>query len=162
MTQPQPAATLTWGVKQSFRSYVSATGGVTETGAGCEVTPDGAFVFAAAPDSTLTLDGDGKPQGQGRFLGEVKFEAHGGMLKVFLADPILEIGPTGAVLTVADTAKRDYRVELAHLDLPAATRGEAGELVIPTALSMKGIQLLGDHYAPNTPLDPAILTLAGG
>ena len=161
MTQTKQP-TLSWGVKQSFCSYVEATGGTIEVGAGAERAADGGFVFQPAPDSDLRLAADGTLQGVGKFAGEVKFDSHGGMLKVFLADPILEVRETGAVLTVADTPKRNYRVEVAHLDLAALTRGETGEIVLPAALAMFGIQWLGDHYPLKTSLDPVRLTLAAG
>jgi hypothetical protein len=154
------AVRLSWGLKQSFRAYVEAAGGSIEAAAGAERDGDGAFTFAAAPGEGLKLGSDGKPQGVGRFLGEVQCEAHGGMLKVFLADPSIEIGPTNAVLAVADTRARDRRVELALLDLAAATVADDGELVIPTKLSRDGWRVLGDHYLPSTPLDPVRLKLA--
>jgi hypothetical protein len=86
----QPAddtATLTWGLKQSFRAYVEGAGGAIETAEGARRSADGAFIFPAAPGEGLRLGADGKPRGVGRFVGEVRCEAHGGMLKVFLADP---------------------------------------------------------------------------
>ena len=155
---PAGAAMLVWGLKQSFRNYVESAGGAIEAGAGVERAEDGAFVFAPAPGEGLRLGADGKPEGVGRFVGEVRFEAHGGMLKVFLADPAVEIGPAGAVITVADSEARDRRVELALLDLDAATEDD-GALVIPTKLSKDGWRVLGDHYGPMTPLDPVRLTL---
>jgi Htaa len=163
MMNDQPAndaAELSWGLKQSFRAYVEGAGGAIETGEGAQRAADGAFTFAAAPGEGLKLGVDGKPEGVGRFLGEVRCEAHGGMLKVFLADPSVEIGPAGAVLAVADTRARDRRVVLAQLDLAAATTTADGELVIPTKLSRDGWQVLGDHYLPATPLDPLRLKLA--
>ena len=156
--QIRPAASLQWGVKQSFRNYVGMAGGTTEDGAGAQQTEDGAFVFAAA-DGDLALDAEGKLQGRGGFTGEVKFQAHGGMLSVFLADPAIEVDDKGAALTVADTAKRDYRVEVARLDLAAAATEPSGEIVIPVGLSIEGSRLLGDHYAPRTELDPVRLRL---
>ena len=150
---------LSWGVKQSFRSYVEATGGVIEAGGGAERTQDGGFTFAPAPGGDLRLDADGKLEGRGTFTGELKFEAHGGMLSVFLADPAIEVDDKGAALTVADTAKRDYRVEIARLDLAAAATEPSGEIVIPVGLSIEGSRLLGDHYAPRTELDPVRLRL---
>lgn len=159
--QPAEGATLTWGVKQSFRSYVEAVGGEIETAAGADRAPDGAFTFAAGPDGDLVIGPDGKPEGTARFTGEVRFKAHGGMLNVFLADPALEIGQSGAALTVADTPARNRRIEIAHLDLAAATTGADGEIVIPTAVTMDGYFLLGDHYPPKTPLDPVRLMPAG-
>ena len=142
--QIKPATSLQWGVKQSFRNYVGMAGGTTEVGAGAQQTEDGAFVFAAA-DGDLALDAEGKLQGRGGFTGEVKFQAHGGMLSVFLADPAIEVDDKGAALTVADTAKRDYRVEVARLDLAAMTTEPSGEIVIPVGLSIEGSRLLGDH-----------------
>jgi hypothetical protein len=156
---PNQAATLSWGLKQSFRAYVESAGGSIETGAGVARTVDGAFTFLAASGDGLALGVDGKLEGVGRFLGEVRCEAHGGMLKVFLADPSVEIGPAGAVVVVADTPARDRRVELAQLDLAAATIADDGELVIPAKLSRDGWQVLGDHYPPSTPLDPVRLKL---
>jgi hypothetical protein len=153
------SATLEWGLKQSFRAYVEGAGGSIAVGEGTTRTADGAFAFAAAPgDAGLTV-ADGKPTGTGRFVGEVRCEAHGGMLKVFLADPAVEIGPDGGVITVWDTAGRDRRVELAVLDLDVATT-EGDALVIPTKLARDGWQVLGDHYPPMTPLDPVRLRLA--
>jgi len=162
MTEPSTnkAAQLTWGLKQSFRAYVEAAGGVIETAEGAERDADGAFVFQAAAGEGLTLGADGKPEGVGRFVGEVRCEAHGGMLKVFLADPSVEIGPAGAVISVADTKARDRRVELAVLDLAAATIADDGAWVIPAKLSRDGWQVLGDHYPQSTPLDPVRVKLA--
>ena len=158
--QKQPVVVLHWGVKQSFRGYVAMMGGVTEVGGEAVHAADGGFTFAAAPDSDLAVGSDGLLEGQGRFLGEVRFEAHGGMLKVFLADPMLEIGASGASLTVADSAARTHRVEIARLDLAAMTTADADDVVIPTALSIDGSFLLGDHYPPTTVLDPVRLILA--
>jgi Htaa len=157
MAADTEAAAFVWGVKQSFRNYVEAAGGTIETGAGAARTPDGAFSFEAAPGETLTFGADGKPEGTSRFTGEVRFEAHGGMLKVFFADPAVEIGPDGASITVADSPARDRRVELALLDLDAATT-DGGEVVIPSKLSKDGWRILGDHYGPMTPLDPVRLS----
>ncbi len=149
--------TLTWGVKQSFRSYVESMGGVVTTSA--PRSPDGGFVFTAAPGEGLSLDAEGRLTGRGVFLGEVAFEAHGGMLKVGLVDPILEIGDAGAILTVADHPTRTYRLEAARLDLAAMSTGPAGQLILPAALMMFGSQWLGDHYPAGAALDPVCLTL---
>src|SRR6185312_12174085 len=111
-------------------------------------------------DAGLTVGPDGKLRGVGRFVGEVRCEAHGGMLKVFFADPAIEIRPDGAAITVADSPARDSRVELAVLDLDAATTGAEAELVIPAKVARDGWRVLPDHYPPMTPLDPVRLKLA--
>lgn len=149
---------LHWGVKESFRRYVEAAGGKIETRDGAERTADGAFAFSAAPGSDLRLEANGKLEGLGTFLGEIQFEAHGGMLSVKLSAPALEIGPDGAILTVAD--ERGSRLEIARLDLSAATSGDEGGLIIPAALSLDGSYVLGDHYPPRTALDPVSLATA--
>ena len=160
MTPDTSTASLAWGVKQSFRNYVQATGGTIDTAAGAERAADGGFTFAPAPGGDrLTRDAEARPHGRGAFLGEIRFEAHGGMLSVCLADPAVEIGPLGAVLTVADGPARARRVAIATLDLAAATPGDDGEIVVPAALTLDGSQVLGDHYPAATPLDPVRLRL---
>lgn len=151
MTTSKPG-TLSWGLKHSFRNYVESAGGSIETGAGAERDAEGAFAFPAAAGESLTLDADGKPQGVARFTGEVLCQAHGGMLKVFLADPAVEIGEGRAVISVADTPARDRRLDLAELDLAAASV-EDGVATIPARLARDGWQVLGDHYPAGTPLD---------
>ncbi len=158
MTTSKPG-TLSWGLKQSFRNYVESAGGSIETGAGAGRDAEGAFSFPAAAGEGLTLDADGQPQGAGRFAGEVLCQAHGGMLKVFLADPAVEIGEGRAVISVADTPARDLRLDLAELDLAAATR-EEGVMIIPARLARDGWQVLGDHYPAGTPLDPVRVVVA--
>lgn len=154
-------ATLEWGLKQSFRAYVEGAGGTIDTGEGVGRAADGAFVFSAAPgDTGVSLGADGKPQGVARFVGEVRCQAHGGMLKVSLIDPSVEIGPDGGAITVVDPFDRAQRVELALLDVGAATPGDDGDIVVPTRLSKDGWRVLGDHYPPTTPLDPVRLKLA--
>lgn len=146
---------LQWGVKQSFRAYVEGAGGTISTGAGAERAPDGAIVFPAE-DSDLTIGADGALQGLGKFAGEVRFEAHGGMLSVRLGGLSLEVGADSASLKV--TEEHGNPVEIANLDLAAAAH-EDGSLVIPAKLSMDGSYLLGDHYPPRTLIDPVRLTL---
>jgi hypothetical protein len=156
-----PINTLTWGVKQSFRGYVEAAGGQVTVGEGARRATDGAFVFDAASEPEAALargPGGALAPGRAVFRGQVAFEAHGGMLKVFLADPAVEIGEDGtAMLTVAETPAGDRRASIARLDLAAAAPGEGGETVIPCVITLDGMYLLGDHYPPGTPLDPVRL-----
>ena len=145
-------AQLIWGVKQSFRSYVEAAGGVIDTDA--ERTPDGGFIFVAGPDSDLKLDPEGGLSGTGVFQGQVRFTAHGGMLSVQLTDLWLETGPTGASLSIAE---RTYRLEVAKLG--AMIDDQPAEPALPTTITLDGYQWLGAHYAPGTVLDPVRLVL---
>lgn len=159
VSQPVRAAALSWGVKESFRSYVEAMGGTIALSGPAERDGDGCFVFAPEGEATLALGADGRPEGQARFSGEVRFEAHGGMLKVTVADPAVEIGPSGGSLTVVDPWAPSKRMEIAKLDVAAAS-AEAGQIALPAKATLDGMQLLGDHYPPGTPLDPVRLKLA--
>jgi hypothetical protein len=163
MSEPDRSAReplLVWGVKQSFRNYVEATGGTIGVAGEAERLDDGAFAFVPAPGATSALDAEGRPAGSVAFLGEVRFQAHGGMLSVFLADPSIEPDAEGAVLMVADAPSRKYRIPIARLDLSAAEPLAEGGLSIPAAVTIEGMQLLGDHYPPRTPLDPVRIRLS--
>ena len=145
-------ATLSWGVKQSFRSYMDAAGGTVAVAGAAERAPDGVFLFPEGPGSSLARDADGRLTGVGRFQGEVSFNAHGGMLNVVLTDPWVEATEGGLVLTVAASATR--RVAFAKLDAGGMTTESDGAVVIPAAITLDGMFVLGDHYPPGTALDP--------
>ena len=164
-------ATLSWGVKQSFRGYVEAAGGTVATTRGAERAPDGGFLFPEGPLSTLAQGADGRLRGAGRFQGEVSFSAHGGMLSVVLVDPWIEASEAGLILSVADSPAATRRLPFAKLDADAMTTDAPttdapttdGGLVLPAAITLDGMFLLGDHYPPGTVLDPVrLLGLAGG
>lgn len=152
-TNVERVNSLTWGVKQSFRAYVDAVGGATTVSGGATRDADGAFVFQASGDSTLMLGPDGALTGEGRFTGEVRFEAHGGMLSVFLGDLRVENSADGWVLSLTDSPKRDQRAVMAHL-APSADGFDA-------LLAMDGYFILGNQYPPKSPIDPVRLSTQG-
>ena len=147
-------AILGWGVKQSLRSYVEMNGGTFTADDGATRAPDGAFAFEAVPESDLAVDG-GTPSGTGRFRGRIGLQAHGGMLSITLTDPWIEPDASGLVLSIAESLTR--RTAIARLDLAAAVEEPDGGLVIPTATTLDGMMILGDHYPPGTALDPVRL-----
>ena len=148
-------ATLSWGVKQSFRGYMDAAGGTVAVSGGAERAADGGFLFPQGPESTLARDAEGRLAGVGRFQGEVSFQAHGGMLNVVLTDPWVEATEAGLVLSVAAGATR--RVAFAKLDAAAMETEADGTLALPAAITLDGMFILGDHYPPGTALDPVRL-----
>ena len=150
---------LIWGLKESFRNYVEATGGTIATENGAKRSADGSISFASGAGEALTLDADGKPQGEGGFVGKVTFKSHGGMLSIELADPVVEIGADGARLTIA-VEGGSHRLEIAKLDISAISTGKANEFLIPAALSMDAYHLLDGQYTPGTALDPVRLICA--
>lgn len=149
---------LGWGVKQSFRNYVEAAGGSIAISGGTERAADGSFVFSTT-SGDLRVGPDGAPQGAAQFSGEVGFEAHGGMLRVRLADFGVEIGADGATLTAAEGGAGGPRIVIAKLDVSAASADGDGALVLPAKVTIHGSQALGDHYPPGTPLDPVRLVV---
>jgi len=149
---------MTWGVKQSFRVYVESSGGSISAENGASRLADGRFEFMPADDNDLSFGSE--LAGRGTFSGEVKFDAHGGMLAVFMAEPVIEMTSKGLMLSLADAVSRKWRVEVAQLDLGAMAQSGPDEVSIPTSLTIEGIQWLGDHYPFKTPLDPVQLRLA--
>ncbi len=154
---PLQVAALVWGVKESFRRYVEATGSIALSGAAPRAA-DGAFIFAATATSELSIGADGALRGRAAFSGEVFFKAHGGALSVRLVDPIIEIGEKASLFTTAESAGRTRRAEFAQLNLAGASF-QAGEIVLPAKLAWDGSDLLDNHYPATTPIDPLRLIL---
>lgn len=84
---------LTWGVKQSFRSYVTgfiAHGEITTKGGATQAPDNGAFTFTRGSGSVLADGGASLA-----FAGSVRFRGHGGDLDVTLADPTITVDARG-------------------------------------------------------------------
>ncbi|WP_152192617.1 HtaA domain-containing protein [Georgenia satyanarayanai] len=154
---------LEWGVKESFRSYITgaiAHGSVTVTAPAAE-TGDG-FVFGDGRGNGDASDGTA------HFGGQVTFAGHeiGGItrLQMTITDPSVVI-EGGAGYLVADVTSRslegvdvvDYpRVRLAELDLDGV-RVADGRLVgtdVPATLTAEGVPAFADFYEAGDALDP--------
>jgi hypothetical protein len=87
---------ITWGFKESFRSYISgaiALGQWTTSGDVDYSTP--VFIFSGG-EGAIAPD---RRSGSVAFEGELLFEGHGGILRTSLADPTLTLqGPRQATL----------------------------------------------------------------
>lgn len=87
---------VTWGFKESFRSYISgaiALGQWTTSGDVDYTTP--VFIFSGG-EGAIAPD---RRSGSVAFEGELLFEGHGGILRTSLADPTLTLqGPRQATL----------------------------------------------------------------
>lgn len=150
---------LIWGIKNSFCSYVltQADGGCDLHGAQYLQTGEFFFPLNAVDES----DGPGALRVL-RFSGSADFSAHGGMMRVSIADPALirgiEVdereseyeGTWSWDLTVGD--ENAGRVVLAHL------RGDEDfPLGRTVTLSKEGAALFGGHYMPGEQLDPLLV-----
>jgi hypothetical protein len=134
---------LGWRVKDSFVTYILATGG-TITLLGAATERDGTFLFPAEG----RVD-DGDAGSVLKFSGGVRFCAHGGLVDAVVDSPWLHIGPAGASLTIAGTeATRTAkdRLELAAVGLQLADIGERNGLEV--RLAPAGAVLFDFHYEP--------------
>lgn len=143
-------ATLTWGVKQSFVSYVN---GPIAKGSASIAWRSGSGAFN-------TEEGIGRVS----FGGAASFTGHGGLLDLTISNPVVQVtGGRTATLSAYVQSKGyggspsvDGRVVLANLTLPAATtRGGAIAWTDAAAtLTAAGAEAFGGFYAAGESLDP--------
>lgn len=153
-----------WGVKTSFRNYITGpiAHGTITLGDGATRNLDGTFHFPVSggeydPDTSATVV---------RFSGSVHFRGHEGALEMTVANPRVEITPDGAVL-IADMASKPNEpgaevtqypgVEVAVLD-DAAAVPEVGPTAtawpaLPAALTTAAEPAFAGFYSGGTALD---------
>lgn len=124
---------LVWGVKASLLDYVRGRGAGTVEAADGATAEGDAFRFPGAAD--------------GAFRGSVTLTAHGGMLRVVIAEPALVQSSEGWRLEIADPHEPGARVAFATI---AAFDGERAS---GTALTQDGADLFFGPYVAGTPVD---------
>ena len=152
---------LRWGVKASFRSYVTgpiasgaytASSGATYSGGQFVFLQDGGAANATAGTGTATYD------------GAVRFVGHGGILDLTLADPSVTLtSTTKASLTMTVNGAR---ATIATLNLAAGVRSVSNGAVtysnVPTTLTAAGSVAFSYNgsgfYAAGTAMDPVTVT----
>lgn len=159
-------ATLTWGVKESFRSYISGTiaNGSWETSDGASYeTPE--FHWTGG---TGSYDPESQ-NGTIEFTGGINFTGHGGILDMTMANPTLQITDGAAVLALDMTSNDvDGSVSIDEKQVPAINiDGEltADDTTItldaaPTTLSEQGAPAFGDFYEAGEAADPVTISAA--
>lgn len=167
------SAEMTWGVKESFRSYISgsiANGEWTVSDDMRYETPD--FIWNQVEGAfSETLD-----EGRIAFTGAVHFTGHGGAMELDLADPVIEfagddtaylllsMGATDTANTGGEAATSEVRA--AKIDLTGVVAAEGGDLEIvsaPTRLTAEGADAFNGEYGSyvsGEELDPVSLTVA--
>ena len=164
---PVESATLNWGFKESFRSYI------TGLASGEWTTADGAGY--ATPEFTWTETGgawDGERSSGLQFTGSVRFTGHEGALDTTIANPRLVLdGARGALFLDVTGTTQDGQpvsaqgIEFAELDLSAAEHDQDGDLVvisgIPATLTEAGAAAFGSYEA-GEPLDLVTIEIVGG
>lgn len=157
---------LTWGVKTSFRTYVTGpiAHGAIETSGGATTDADGLFRFPSQDLGTV-----GGASASARYSGTVHFTGHDGALDLSVSNPRIEIGDGTGTLVVDvasipidapedSTPVVEQDVALATLELgditPTAVSGGRQWSDVPTTLTAEGAPAFGGFYEPGEALDP--------
>ncbi|WP_372407117.1 HtaA domain-containing protein [Streptomyces luteireticuli] len=169
--------TLTWGVKESFRNYVTGpiSGGKVQVADGAkQAKGNGAFTFSGGK-GTYDLSQHAVSttfKGSVRFLGHAK-KGGGWELDLKFADlKLVTKGKTGRITAdVTSYGKTRNDVTVASLDLSKVTpgRGTGGAMTfpkIPAKLTADGAKAFAYHgssfYKAGDGLDPATLSVKQG
>jgi hypothetical protein len=155
-------ATLTWGFKEAFRSYISGTianGEWTVAEGAAYETPN--FIWG---DGTGGYDPEAA-EGELAFAGTVNFTGHGGILNTTVGNPRIEFIDADTArlyLDMSGTTQEGEAVDqadvhFADIDLSAGTVEHADGVstitAAPAELSDDGSAAIGT-YEPGTELDP--------
>ena len=157
-------ATMTWGFKESFRSYISGTianGEWTVADGTTYETPTFDWV-----GGTGTIS-DGR--GQIAFAGSIEFTGHGGILDTTVANPTLVLDGSSTatlLLDVSGTTQQGAEVDekavpFASVDISGAAFGD-GTVTIdgaPAVLTNEGAAAFGTYEAGEA-LDPITAQLS--
>jgi len=157
---PSAAGTLRWGVKESFRSYVTgpvAQGSISVSGAG---SSGGAVVFPQTSAAT------GSATGTVSYGGTVRYRGHGGALDVSLSSPAVRF--TSASTAALTVAANGSRLTIATLALGSGARntlpdGSIRFAGVPATLTAAGSTVFSfqgsTFYPAGTALDPVTFTI---
>jgi hypothetical protein len=167
--RPAVAGHLDWGVKASFRAYVTGpiAGGSITTSGGASTNMDGTFRFPLASGSR---DASAETVSSSH-NGSVRFVGHSGALDLTLSDLRVSIsGTTGSL--VGDARTKGFAdptpvlyddVTLATLDLtsitPVTTADTATYSGVPVSLTAAGSTAFAGFYPAGTAMDPLTLRI---
>lgn len=155
------AGSFTWGVKSSFRSYITsiAKGAITTTGAG---SVSGLYRFGQAAGGSFTA---ASGVGTSNYSGSVRFTGHDGALDVTIANPVVRVdSASSATLFVTVNGAR---VAMASLNLSAASKtvnnGAVSYSNAPATLLASGTSVFAYQgsafYPAGTALDAVSFTI---
>ena len=159
---------LTWGFKESFRSYISgsiANGEWTVADGATYETPNFGFTGATGAYDPATSTG------QVDFTGSITFTGHGGILNTTVANPSIRFDDADTAYVLLDVAgttqegapQNEKAIEFVELDLSAATVDNADGVVTVTAapatLTAAGSEAFGT-YETGEAFDPITLSFA--
>ncbi|MGV8970585.1 MAG: HtaA domain-containing protein [Microbacteriaceae bacterium] len=142
------AGSLTWGIKQSFRDYVSgsiAQGSVTGSGVS---TSGGAFVFGQSSGGTFT---EASGTGTSRYNGSVRFVGHEGLLDVQISNPVIRVDSASRG-TLLVSVNGGAAIEFATLNLASGSKTTPNNTVryasVPAVLTARGASVFSFNGSP--------------
>lgn len=159
--------TLTWGVKESFRSYIS--GGIAHgswealDGATYE-TPNFNFTNGAGTAAAAT-------GAEVKFGGKLHFTGHNGLLDLTMSNPTLVIKDNQSATLKLDMRSNDTSGELAvdesqvtvaDINLAGNVTHDSNTITItaaPAVLAESGVAAFGDFYEAGAELDPVTFSV---
>jgi hypothetical protein len=156
---------LSWGVKASFRSYVTgpiAHGAISVSGGAR--ADGGGYRFG---QSATTADPP-RATGTSTYRGQVRFSGHSGVLDLAMGSPRVQVtSSSSAVLSMAVSGFG--RVQLASLDLGDGRRSAGSDWVgwsgVPARLTTAGAKVFSYQgsafYPAGTALDPVSFVIGG-
>lgn len=141
---------LAWGIKSSFLGYLESLPDCTiGTGGGAwRDAGTGRFHFPLA--QRVELDDDGVRL---EYSGEVRIQAHGGMLLVILMNPWLSIG---AGRTEFSTVDLMFWPDTSHREVLGVS-GITSGTEFPLTLAESAVETFNNVYPAGEPLDPVFL-----
>lgn len=157
-----------WGIKESFRSYISGSiaNGSWEVADGATYdTPLFGFTNPTGEIDPST------GEGQVSFPGSVHFTGHDGVLDLTFQNPTIEFKGDGTARLLLDTRSNDasgelvldeQQVSLAKVDGVDSSNIAGGEMKVtdaPAVLTSEGAKAFGDFYASGDEVDPLSFTL---
>ncbi len=144
------AGKLTWGVKESFRTYITgsiAKGSITVSD-GAKTSGD---LYQWGQESTSATNGIGTTD----YFGTVRFTGHAGELDMTFGSPRVRVTSSESGSISFDMDGR--RVEAIKLDLADGTRKATDGVVrwsnVPATLTGDGAAAFDDRYSSGTTMD---------
>ncbi|WP_258022021.1 HtaA domain-containing protein, partial [Streptomyces anatolicus] len=159
--------TLDWGVKESFRKYVTgiAMGKIEATDGAKQAADNGVFTYTGGTGAYDT----GTHATETAFKGGVRFVSTAHRFDIKIADVKVRTGGNASAIqadvTLNGATQND--IDLARLDMTGIRpgQGEGGAMVlkdIPATLTAAGAKAFNGMYKEGDKLDPATLTVKAG
>lgn len=159
---------LTWGVKESFRSYISGT----IAHGSWEVSDGATYETPMFGWSNPTGEIDASTgEGTVSFNGLIHFTGHDGALNLQMSNPSIQFSGDGTAQLLLDTTSQRANGEIAIDEEQAyigkiegigdidPSSGEVAFVDAPAVLTADGADAFGGFYGSGDDLDPITLTL---